>query len=1023
MRNRAWTWLLVASLAGVLAACGSDDTTGGKGGSGAAPGTGGSGGGGTGGIGGGGEGGSGGSGPDLIEIQAVMPGSGPTAGGQLLVIKGTGFYFTVDNRDDLRGTQVWFGENRSLDVQVIDDTTIYASSPAAVPGKVDVTVRNKNAEGTCTACFQYLPSVRIDSLEPGEGHLAGGTPFVLRGNGFDSEMTVTFGDRGAVALELQEDGSLHGIVPPADGEGAVDVRIFSDLGQAVARKSFTYVDTLRITEMEPPGGPLAGGNKVVLRGKGFGNQPKVFFGGKELPAQRGADGALEVTAPPAAKAGPVKVEVRSAGTSIEAAYGYFDPNRSEPALYSISPDRGSVEGGGTVWLVGSGFDPETLAVWFGEELVDELEVLSPNLAKVTAPEAIATGKVDVRMRVNAGSSTLAAAYHYFRTIEISQVQPDRGPVEGGTKIIVNGAHFPEGARLFIGALEAKSVTRRSEGRITAEAPAGSVGPAPVRVVDPNDEDATGVLAGGFTYEGPFRLALIEPSTGSRAGGTRVTARGTGFAPGMLLYFADMPGAFLEVVNPYTAVVTSPAGPAGTVSVTGELSQDVKSTITDAFAYYDPGTTNGGASGGPLNGTLNVTVLDGGDDSRGAVIAGCKVWVGNDASSLLEGVTDARGQVSFSSPTLVKAVNVHAECEGYESASVAMHRSENLTLLLEPNEGGDDDGDPPLEPPPGVISGVVRGFKKSPLRPLGPDEKEVAYVSYAYPHVFAYPPFSSGEPPPPRLEVDQEGARFAFGFRGPKLVTLYAIYGIRNTLTGVFEPQLMGMRRGVSVTWEQMIEDADIDLTIRLGGEVPVTIENPPRNIMGATEVNAFIDLGGDGVIPVATAFNSSNANKALLKSIPDLTGESFLFRALGQPTDGVLPLTMGFRRQSGDVKGGVTIGPLMGVTDLTVGPPSLEWTVDPGPQPEFFFLQLNEFTLAGFVPQWHMVVPGTERRVTIPPAAWAKMVAKFEGKSLFLSIIGAREPRFTYDSWTYTNVRSFLEYNSFTYTQYIVPIR
>lgn len=1021
MRRKTFAWLLIAALTGFLAACGDSEDpkpqgTGGTPGTGGAPGDGGTGGG------DGGSGGAGGSEPSALQITDVMPGIGNAVGSDTIVIKGSGFF--GNDRDERRRTEVWFGEGRSLDVRVIDDSTIYASTPASVPGIVDVTVRNPSGEATCQGCFRYIPSLRIDSIEPTEGPLVGGSSFVLHGIGLAPEMVVTIGNRAAIGLEIDENGSLHGIVPPGDAEGPVDVRIFSDEGDASLRRAFTYVDRLRIEEIVPPGGPLAGGNTVTIRGTGFGNSPTVRLGGVEVAAVRNLDGSLEFVAPPSTTPGRAELTVQSSVGSVTAAYGYYDPQTAgEVDLYAVTPNLGPTTGGNWVAIVGSGFEPSTLAVWFDEVLAEDIEVEGAHFARVKVPAVDSAGPVTVRVRVHAGEALLPNAYRFYQPIEIDSVEPSSGPSDGGTKIEIVGKNFPVGAKVYVGALEADKVNRRSATLISAETPRGSAGPVAVRVVDPEDPDGYGIKEGAFFYQTSLRLAVLEPNTGSRAGGTRVTIRGSGFTPQTHFAFGETPAENIEIINPYTAIVHTPPGQTGLVDVSAETPDEEIATLRHAFTYFDPGTSSGGSSGGPLNGTLHVTVLSDSDENRGEPIEGCTVWAGNDVDSMISGTTDARGQTTLASPTLVKSVNVHAECEKYSSASVLNQRSENLTILVQINQSDEDgeDGEMPFWPP-GIISGQVFGFKLPPNRQLQPGEVEIAYVSVGYPHVYASPPYFGS--PPPEIPVEQEGGRFSFSFLQAARVTLYATYGIWDTTTGIFHPMLMGIKRGVSIAPEEEVLDANIVLSIRLDKEVPVTIANPPGNLVGRTEVEAFIDLGADGIISVGKAVNSPNATQVVLRNLPNLTGESFLFRAVGHPageSSNFITASFAFRKQSGDLSSGVTIGPMLGASRM-VQPSSpmstlsnvIEWNLDPGPEPEFFYISLGVPVPGDVIPLWDIVVPGTERKVVIPPAAFNKLKVLMGGEPVLFEIRAAQEPRFSYDTWTYDNIRNFFEYTSFS---------
>lgn len=81
---------------------------------------------------------------------------------------------------------------------------------------------------------------------------------------------------------------------------------------------------------------------------------------------------------------------------------------------------------------------------------------------------------------------------------ISQVQPNSGPVAGGTTVIVQGANFQPGATVTFGGRSATNVIVTSPGAVFAVTPAGSqAGLTNVTVTNPDGRSAT--LFNGFTY--------------------------------------------------------------------------------------------------------------------------------------------------------------------------------------------------------------------------------------------------------------------------------------------------------------------------------------------------------------------------------------------------------------------------------------------------------------------------------------------------------------------------------------------
>jgi hypothetical protein len=204
--------------------------------------------------------------------------------------------------------------------------------------------------------------------------------------------------------------------------------------------------------------------------------------------------------------------------------------------------------------------------------------------------------------------------------------------------------------------------------------------------------AASSLVGGFTYLDAFSLVQVTPASGAQAGGTNVTLYGTGFGAGLSASFGASVAPNLLLVDPYTAICTTPPGNPGQVDVTASepgSSATLTSTIKGGFSYFDPTNLVGGVSGGPLNGTINITVLNGDSDPSvsGRPIQGAVVMLGVDSNTPFQGPTDARGQITFSDPTIIKAQTVtvtDSSCANGVPCATTIDgvTSQNLTVFLD-----------------------------------------------------------------------------------------------------------------------------------------------------------------------------------------------------------------------------------------------------------------------------------------------------------------------------------------------------
>ncbi len=963
-------------------------------------------------VGAGGAGGHGGEPGPEIEVRGVHPAHGTVEGQTRVTITGAGFVSSVPGEGYGASTLVFFGENPSLDIRVLDDTTILATTPTGLAGPVDVVVRNSSGEGACAGCFRYLPALRLDSIEPNAASLEGGTLVVLRGEGLDEGTTVLFGSRAALSPRLAEDGSLHVVLPPGDEPGPVDVRAYGASRQSLLRRAFRYLPPLRVDGVEPPTSPLAGGARALLRGEGFTAATQVFFGEEEAEVEL-VEAGLEVVIPPGSAAGPVHLEVREGGHHVTFPFAYFDPTQSGLALHAVAPAEGPVAGGQEVILLGSGFDQGGQVLFFGESFSPSLSVESPNILRAVAPPGPA-GAVDLRLRTLEGASTLPQAYRYLHPLEFHGVEPASGPVGGGTLLTLRGAGFPENPRVFVGALEATEVRRIHDGQLEVVAPPGTDGAVPVRVLDGDAPGHQAVLESAFTYEGALELAVAEPATGARAGGTLVRLRGRGFWGEMRVFFGEVPADSVVVVDPYTLEVLAPRGEVGQVDLRVEREDGAQAALDGGFYYFNPSAHNGGSSGGPLRGTLNVTAIARSGPHRNRPIEGCQVQVGADETTQLVKETDDRGQVTFSSPSLVKAVTLSVACEDYELATFVNQVSENITVLLRftgvvviepPDEEDEDEDDIEIPPPPGISTIVARvyGFKPPVRRKLRPNEELLARLSLAHWSVYSAPPLGGERP---TFEIREEGIALPLRFTGAAHITLYAVYGIHDVDTGHFEPLLFGFVPGITAPEHQTVE-VDVILDSHLNQVVPVHLPEPYWFQPGSITVRAFLDLGQAGIIPLDLGTNASHLDRVVLRKMPPVSGENLLFQVWGSH-GGARPWSLTFLRQAGDPTQGVHVGPLMAPAALAA--PSLsgfdgviEWEVPPSTlAPDAIHLQVYD-TGTGR-PLWHAVLAGYERRVRIPDALLAEILSRSEGRPLRVELLAGSQPTFDFTAWDYQSL-------------------
>lgn len=969
--------------------------------------------------------------PPELRVRRVLPPRGSTAGGNTVLLEGSGFLrnFAPTGSRAKPLTTVRFGTNQVPDFTIIDDGTMEVRTPPGLTGPSSVSVQNPNGRFVCNNCFTYFEDLVVTGLTPREGPLTGGTTLTLTGQGFDDEVSVVVGGSSATGLTRMGSNELRVVTPRGQQADLVDVVVYNKNGVSTQRRAFRYLADLRVSRLSPVSGPAAGGTVVTLTGTGLTGATEVRFGavpGTNLAVV--SDTEVTVTAP-AQALGAVDVAVTTPrGTwTVRRGFAYVDV-AGPLALYAVAPRV--VAAGDAVTLIGQGLDAPGLTVSIGG-VAALVGARTPTSAIVTVPSrGSAPRRSDVV--VTAGTSTTLTDGITWR-VRLSSLTPRSGPSAGGTALTITGAAIPADAQLSIGALAATAVNVGSETSLAATTPRGSGGFASdLWVREAADPENEFLLREAFAFEEPLSIGRVQPDRGAIAGGTLVTVLGSGFGESTVVQFGAFTAKDIKYVTPHLITCRTPRGDVGTVDVR-VVRGTQNDTLSGGFSYFDPRSISGGLSGGPLVGTLNVTVLDATPANYGAPVSLARVMLGADETTPFQGFTDNRGQITFSDPALVKAQTVTVFKENYQSVTVTSVNAENLTVFVNFTGSGEPgSGMPPPGVPPSQIAGRVLGFKAP--RPLMGGETLEARVFVAQTSLFGGAPFRGA---PSRMgekwRITMEGGDYLV-FTGAGLRAVYAVLGIVNPGNGSFTPITMGVRRGVTTSADNPATGRDIILDMALDQTVPITIDSPvefPSSVPGLSpnpgnnKVYAWLDLGAEGFVPnpnnwatgtAATTSIASTNTTLSFPNFPQLDGSNFIFLNESSGAQ-AYPVTYYFRRQPGPLAAGVTIGPMLPPPLLSEPNGSftgaISWTTQPGAVADIHNVQVLKPTLFGNVNLWDVVLPGAENRVVLPPLAVQKLRAENPGERMFVLIYSSRSPKFAYNQWTYDSL-SGVAWSSFS---------
>ena len=546
---------------------------------------------------------------------------------------------------------------------------------------------------TCSAAGSDIyVAPTVSAVAPSSGVTTGGTSVTITGAGFTNATAVTFGTTAATDVVVASPTTITATAPA--GTGAVDVTVTTGLGTSPTGGSdhFAYVAPPVVTGASPGSGPLAGGTTVTISGSGFTGATAVTFGTTAATAFTVTSGT-QITATAPAGTGTADVTVTTPfGTSPAGSADSFS-YQGTPVVTVLAPTSGSLAGGTTVTISGSGFTGAT-AVAFGTTAATAFTVTSPTQITATAPAG--TGTADVTVTTPFGTSPVGAADHftYVTPPAVTGVAPSSGSAAGGTAVTITGTGFGSADGVTFGGSPATAVVVASATTITAVSPSGS-GTVDVTVSTPFGTSPS-TSSDHFTYRGLPVVVGIIPSSGTTSGGTPVVISGTGFTGATAVAFGAAAAAAFTVNSPTQITATSPAG-TGTVDATVTTPGGTSVAVpTDAFTYGAvPAVDAVVPSSGPIAGGTPVTIT--GSNLTGAT------GVTFGATAAASFTVTSGTQITATVPPGTGAVDVRVTALGGTSPVVP---GDTFTYVLPPAVTGLSTVSGPVA---GGTSTVINGF--------------------------------------------------------------------------------------------------------------------------------------------------------------------------------------------------------------------------------------------------------------------------------------------------------------------------
>jgi len=643
-----------------------------------------------------------------FDLAAVEPATGKIAGGEIVMLVGSGFH------DDM---EVFFGESKTTDPFVVTGNFATVETPPHLPGPVDVKIVGGEGEvAVLPAGFEYYADLLLLAVEPPQGPDPGGTPVVVAGTGFDASCMLFMGGRKATFVQVLDGFTIQAVTPPGNC-GAADLTVLCNEEGDSLKDAFFYQGTPRVDAMSPKAGSASGGSKVHLLGRNFTPDMAIVLGETGVsPYDITFIAPIEVSfrAPPGEKGmADLLLTTECGETLVDDAFIYVEAEGGEtgpPVIVGLTPLSLPACSGGFVTLgIENMGDVSSLQLFFGEYQADVVSVDEDmGTVDVTVPPGD-PGAVQVEVLTPDGTAVAEQEFEFLDQAVIYTVSPGSGHPKGGTQVEVLGCGFDAQVELRFGANVGTNVQALSSTMLTAATPPGSPGPVDVIVTGAG---SLALLPSGYTYltDKP-ELYLLDPNYGSVAGGTYVRFYGAGLPPNAKFVVGGKECFDIHYVDSTLVTVRMPPNDVGTydADVTWSLGT---TTMEQAYTYFNPKSKKGGTWGGPIDESLNVTVLD---SSTGKGLAGAFVMVGSEAENPHKGYTDENGQVTFSAPGFQGAQQITAARKGYNMYSVVHFDAANVTVYLNPivSPGGGT-----YTPKEAFVGGRVFGLDKYVVLPPG-----------------------------------------------------------------------------------------------------------------------------------------------------------------------------------------------------------------------------------------------------------------------------------------------------------------
>lgn len=406
-------------------------------------------------------------------------------------------------------------------------------------------------------------SPKVTSISPGTRAGSGSQTVTLTGANLSTTSSVSFSSV-AVTPSPAPSASAVSVTPPTSLSSSttyVDVTLTTPSGSVTTKNGYNYqaIAVPSVSSLVPSRGPAAGYTAVSISGSGFLGATSVQFGTvNAISFTVNSNTSISAIAPAGTSAAVNVYVSTSAGKSSSlASYTYQGVSCELGDYFSVAfpylsstltKKHKKAIREGAADLVTSGCDSVSVVRYnakvVGSTTATHKSYIKLSRARSKAVRTYLETQLDKLLsdisvsystrvsQVSQNRKALDSRVSYRKVLgrvlinsEIGTVYGNAGPLGGTNPVTITGTGFTGATVVRFGNTSATSFTVNSDSRITAVAPAGSLGTVGITVITPK---RTLVKAASYSYVGAPTITGLSTGFGPENGGTTVTISGTNF---------------------------------------------------------------------------------------------------------------------------------------------------------------------------------------------------------------------------------------------------------------------------------------------------------------------------------------------------------------------------------------------------------------------------------------------------------------------------------------------------------------